>query len=220
MRRSALCFTLAVPALLALAAPARAQKAASGSFGPISAVSADWLHLNGGEMYRNGSPSTAWGVAHDFRSNLRFELGYLRVARNESSAKGATAGVSIPISYHRLTVRPGVMLLAGTAQATRDSGGYYFTTPTGQTGYQPSMRYSRGTTIGAIASLSAEIRLTAGVSATASIRQAGFSGDVLYDARFRTLAGFGLTVRPGSLLQALHLRRAPTDATTTTGNQQ
>jgi len=219
MRRSAIRLSVSLAVLLSLAAPARAQKAASGSFGPISAVSADWLHLNGGRMDRDGSQSTAWSLAHDFDNSLRFELGYLRVARNESSAKGATAGVSIPISYNRLTVRPGVMLLAGTAQATRDSGGYYFTTPTGQTGYQPSMRYSRGTTIGAIASISAEIRLTAGVSATASIRQAGFSGDVLSDDRFRTLAGFGLTVRPGSLLQALHLRHAST-TTTSAGDQK
>jgi hypothetical protein len=220
MRRSEAHLVFACAFLLAPALSARAQQLPSSSFGPISAITAEWLQLNGGEMYRDGSPSTAWGIAHDFRTGLRFELGYLRVARNESSAKGATAGVSFPLSYRRVTVRPGVTLLAGTAQASRDSGGYYYTTPSGQPGYQPRMRYTRGTTVGALASLVAELRLTAGISATASIRQAGFSGDVLYDDRYRTLAGFGLSVRPGSLLQALHLRGASTNTPATTGNQQ
>jgi hypothetical protein len=217
MRRFVIALSLAV--LVSPPCTVHAQQAASGSVGPISAISADWMHVNDGAMRRDGSQSAAWSLAHDFGSRLRFELGYLRAAREESSAKGATAGISFPMSFHRVTIRPGATLLAGVAQASRDSGGYYYTNSGGQTSYQPRMRYTRGSTVGAIASLGAEFRLTAGFSATATIRQAGFSGDVLDGDRLRTLAGFGLSVRPGHLLQALHLRSAP-NTTTTTGNQQ
>ena len=202
-------FTFRLCCSLALLLPAASIQAqsANGSLGPISSISSEWLQLNTRSMDRDGSPSSATTIGHDVGNNVRFELGYLRAARNESSAKGITAGLSIPVSYRRLTLRPGASVLAGTAQTSRDAGGYFYTSPaTGQAAYQPRMLYSRGSTLGAIATLGAEFRIGAGVSATASIREATFSGTVLQNDRARTLAGFGLSLRPGSLLEALHLR--------------
>ena len=207
--------SLVVTSLCVLAAPGRAQSVAAGSPAPISAISAEWLRVDGGAMDRDGSPSSAFSVAHDFRSGVRIEVGYLRAARTANTAKGATAAISIPASYGRLTVRPALAVLGGTAQASHDTGGYYYLTPTGQAGYQPRMAYTRGTTWGAIASIGAELRIAAGISAIASLREARFSGRVLEDDRNRTLGGLGLAVRPDDLLQALHFRRASTDATAT-----
>ena len=204
MHRNSLRFFCSLSLLLPATAQLQAQ-GANGSLGPISSVSSEWLQLNDRSMNRDGSPSTATTVGHDV-GRVRFELGYLRAARDESTAKGFTAGMSRPLSYHRLTVRPGVAMLVGTAQTVRDAGGYYYSAPSGQSVYQPRMLYSRGNTIGGIATLGAEFRVGAGVSATASIRQASFSGLVLAGDRARTLSGFGLSLRPGTLLEALHLR--------------
>jgi hypothetical protein len=200
-----LCCSLAF--MLPAAAPLHAQSAGNGSLGPISSVSSEWLQLNDRSMNRNGSPSSATTIGHDLATGLRFELGYLRAARNESSAKGITGGLSIPLSYRRLTLRPGASVLVGQAQAVSDAGGYFYTSPaTGQAAYQPRMQYSRGSTVGMIGTLGAELQIGAGVSATGSIREATFSGTVLAGNRSRTLSGFGLSVRPGTLLEALHLR--------------
>ena len=170
-------------------------------------LSAEWLHANRGDLHRDALPSYGWSIAHDRPNGMRFELGYLRAARPTTTAKGVTGGFGLRFDRGRFSVRPGVAALVGVAETNADLGGYDWrgieAPNDGQDGHQGRAVYSRGTTIGGGLSLGAEYHLGAGVSLTGSVRQWLFSGPVLSSHPDRTLAGFGLSLRPGGLVQAL-----------------
>ena len=210
--------TIALVALLAMTAPAHAQQPmppASHTWETLT-ISAEWLHANSGALHRNALPSYAWGIAHDRPSGLRLELGYLRAARPTSTAKGLTGGIGLKFDRGRLSLRPGIAALVGVAETIEDRDGYDWlgveAPNAGQEGHQERPGYARGTTVGGGLSVAGEVRLGAGVSLTGSVRQWLFSGSVLSGSRDRTLAGIGISLRPGGLVQAL--RGEPTSAPT------
>jgi hypothetical protein len=211
MHRSHLAAAGTLAAAVLLPAPVRAQEpaAARHPVPVLSSVSGEWLQVGGGALNRDASPSFALSFAHDRPNGLRFTLGYLRAARARTAAEGLTAGLSLPVRTGRLTVRPGLSMLVGAAEAAVDRGGYNWADSASQTqsGYQARPLDANGTTLGAGLDLGAEVRLVAGVSVAASVRQWLFSGSVLRGDRAATLAGFGLSLHPNEMLSALRGRR-------------
>lgn len=192
--RRALRVALPCAALVFVVAPssARAQRLA---------VGVEWLQAGAGPLHRRALPSLAASVRHDVRRG-QLELGWLRAARPNTTAQGATAGIAAPLTAGRLTLRPGVAALVGRATSTADSGGYHWwasrdTAPTA-VDYRARPRLTRGTTVGAGAALAADVRLGAGVAMTGSVRAWRFSGDVLGADRSPVLGGVGVSVRPGA----------------------
>jgi hypothetical protein len=193
------------------------------------ALTAEWLHLGAGGLHRDALPSYAWGLSREIgHRGLRVELGYLRAARATSTAKGLSAGLALSRTRGRLTVRPGVAMLAGVAETVADSGGYDWRAEggvseggyeDGQVGYESRLRYTRGTTIGGGLSLAADARLVAGLSVTGSTRYWLFTGDVLRADRTRLLAGFGISLRPAELV-ARFRRNRPSTLVATTDTQE
>ena len=174
----------------------------------LSSVTGEWLHVGGEALNRDASQSFALGFAHDRPNGLRFELGFVRAAKALTNAEGLTAGLSLPVRAGRLTVRPGLSMLVGAAEAAVDRGGYNWadsTTQT-QTGYQSRPLDANGTTVGAGLSVGAEVRLLDGISLAASVRQWLFSGSVLSGNRAATLVGFGLSIHPNEVLGTLRGR--------------
>lgn len=182
----------------------------------LGSITGEWLHVGGETLDRNASQSFALVFAHDRPSGLRFELGYLRAARALTNAEGVTAGLSVPVKAGRLTVRPGFSMLLGAAEAGVDRGGYNWVDSTGQTqtGYQGRPLDANGMALGAGFGLGAEVRLLAGVSLAASVRQWLFSGSVLSGDRATTLAGFGLSVHPNEVFRTLRGRPVIVEAPT------
>ena len=175
----------------------------------LGSITGEWLHVGGETLDRTASQSFALVFAHDRPNGLRLELGYLRAARELTNAEGVTAGMSLPVRAGRLTVRPGLSMLVGSAEASVDRGGYNWTdgaTET-ETGYQGRPLDANGTTVGAGLSVGADVRLVAGVSLAASVRQWLFSGSVLSADRASTLVGFGLSVHPSDMFSTLRGRR-------------
>lgn len=200
--------------LVAAAGEAQGQQAAAAAvpFGAYVA-SAEWLHGNSGALHRDALPSYGWSLGVDRPAGLRLEAGYLRVARPTTTAKGFMAGAGWNFVRGPVTVRPGVSTLIGVAETNAASDGYDWrgldeTPYEGSEGHQGRQRYERGTTVGAGLNLAADLHLVAGLSLTGSVRQWLFSGDVLSGNRDRTLAGLGLSVRPGVVAQAI--RGTPT----------
>jgi hypothetical protein len=175
----------------------------------LTAITGEWLHVGGEALNRDASQSFALILSHDRPNGLRLELGYLRAARAVTNAEGLTAGLSLPVKAGRLTVRPGLSMLVGAAEAAVDRGGYNWadSATQSQTGYQNRPLDANGTTVGAGLSLGAEVRLGAGVSLAASARQWLFSGTVLRTDRAPTLLGLGLSVHPNDILTSLRGRR-------------
>jgi len=203
-----------VASVLLMAAPAHAQSqraAMAPSFGPLAAVSAEWLQIGAGSLDRDATPSLAIAVAHDRPNGLRLEAGYLRAARRLSTVNGATGSVSMPLTYGRLTVRPGIGALVGRAVTTVDEGGYAWqsgTPDSTETGYQSHRSYLRETTVGGAVNLGAEFQVIRALAITASVRQWVFTGDAIRQNRTPMLAGLGLSFHPGAVV---HPRTTPTD---------
>jgi hypothetical protein len=199
--------------LIALAGQAQAQQRTltASAPPPALAVSAEWLHATSGSLHRDALPSYAWGIALDRAGGLRLEAGYLRAARPATTAKGVTGGVGFNLQFGRLTMRPTVAALLGVAEHNADRDGYDWrglddTPHSGKVGHQDRAGYGRGTTIGAGVGLTADLQMLNGLSLTGSVRQWSFSGPVLSGDRDRTLAGFGLSVRPVVLVHAVRSR--------------
>ena len=194
--------------VLMIAAPVHAQSqsaAMTPSLGPLTAVSAEWLQIGTGSLYRNVTPSLAITVAHDHLNGLRLEVGYLRAVRRLSTVNGATGGISMPLTHGRLTVRPGIGALVGRAVTAVDEGGYAWQSDTPdstETGYQSHRRYMRETTVGGAVNLSAELQVIRALAITASIRQWIFTGDAIRQNRTPMLAGLGLSFHPGAVVRS------------------
>ena len=213
---------VALVGLLAMAGSAQAQRPvrpASPAWETLT-VSAEWLHANSGPLHRDALPSYGWSIAHERPNGLRLELGYLRAARSTTTAKGVTGGVGLRFDHGRLSVRPGIAALVGTAETNGDRDGYDWrgVDDANLEGHQARLVYARGTTVGGGASIGADLRLGAGVSLIGSVRQWVFSGSVLSANRGRTLAGIGLSLNPGGLFRAL--RGGSTSATTISATTQ
>jgi hypothetical protein len=213
---------VALVGLLAMAGSAQAQhpvRPASPAWQTLT-VSAEWLHANSSPLHRDALPSYGWSIAHDRPNGLRLELGYLRAARPTTTAKGVTGGVGLRFDHGRLSVRPGIAALVGTAEMNGDRDGYDWrgVDDANQEGHQARFVYARGTTVGGGVGVGAELRLGAGVSLTGSVRQWVFSGSQLSGNRGRTLAGIGLSLNRGGLFHAL--RGEPTSATTISATTQ
>ncbi len=209
----------ALPIAVALSVallPGRAEaQHASPAPAPMGAytVSGEWLHLNSGSLRRDALPSLGWSIGMDHPRGFRLEAGYLRVARPGTTAKGFTAGAGWNFVRDRVTLRPGVSALIGVAERIGDRDGYDWqgvngTPLEGDTGHQDRVGYQRGTTLGGSLNFAADYYVGAGMSITASLRQWVFTGGVLSEDRDRVLAGFGLSVRPGALVQSLRGRPA------------
>ena len=207
MQRSSLAAAgiLAVSVLLPALVGAQEPAIVHHSVPILGSVTGEWLHVGGEALNRDASQSYALVFAHERPSGLRLELGYLRAARALTDAEGVTAGLSMPVRAGRLTVRPGFSMLLGAAEAGVDRGGYNWADSTGQiqTGYQGRPLDANGTALGAGFSLGAEVRLLAGISLAASVRQWLFAGSVLRGDRATTLLGFGLAVHPTDVLRTL-----------------
>ena len=207
MRRTRLAAAGLLTPLVLLSRPAQAQSPGSDHHPTpiLSAVSGEWLHVGGEALHRDATQSLSLTLAHDRPSGLRVELGYLRAARERTNAEGATAAVSLPLRSGRVTVRPGLAMLVGAAEASVDRAGYNWRDADGtiQTGHQGRPLDSNGTTVGGGLSLGAEVRVGAGVSLAASVRQWVFSGQVLRADRASTLMGLGLSVHPSEIYSAL-----------------
>jgi hypothetical protein len=213
MQRSRLAAVGLLTASVLLPSAVQAQEGpAAHHTAPIfAAITGEWLKVGGEALNRDASQSFALVIAHDRPSGLRFELGYLRAARALTNAEGLTAGLSLPVRAGRLTIRPGLSMLVGAAEAGVDRGGYNWADSATQTqsGYQGRPLDANGTTVGAGLSASVEVRLLAGISLAASVRQWLFSGTVVRSDRATTLVGFGLSVHPNDVVRAL--RGRPTD---------
>lgn len=221
--------TLPIAAALGLALlPGRADaQHASAAPAPMGAftVSGEWLHLNSGSLHRDALPSLGWSFGMDHARGFRLEAGYLRVARPGTTAKGFTAGAGWNFVRNRVTLRPGVSALLGVAERIGDRDGYDWqgvdgTPLEGDAGHQDRVGYQRGTTVGGSLNLAADYYLGAGMSFTASLRQWVFTGGVLSGDRDRVLAGFGLSLRPGVLVQALRGPHASQSSATQKENAQ
>jgi hypothetical protein len=140
----------------------------------------------------------------------------MRASRITTQAQGVTLGVSmgLPVGHRPaesatlrhpvLSVRPGLALLAGWAEAQTSTGSYNWqgvpgTDHAGQTGTQDVWRPIRGRTTGAGIALGADLRVARHVAVTGSLRSWAFTGPVIRPNRRATLAGVGLAVHPGRL---------------------
>jgi hypothetical protein len=220
-RRALLTASGIVAILCPLSLWAQEPATAHRSIPVVAAVTGEWVHVGGEGLHRDASQSMTLILAHDRPNGLRLELGYLRVARSASNAEGLTAGVGFPVRTGRLTLRPGLSMLVGAAEAGVDQGGYNWQGTDGafqgQTGNQGRPLDANGTTVGGGLSLSGEYPLLAGISLSASVRQWLFSGSIISSNRAPTLAGLGLSVNPNEMLTALRGRRTSQNPAATSG---
>ncbi len=184
-------------------------------------LSGEYAHLGAGPLHRNAGLSKDASVGYDLHaaaprvsSGPRLELGWLRAARPAATAQGATAGLSygiaVPHTDERLTLRPGLAVLGGWSES--QGGDWYYdwrglagTSFAGQTGTVERPHPVRSSAFGVGAALGAAFRLGAGTSVTGSVRPWHFSGTAAAPlARVTTLAGVGLSVRPGAWRHAGH----------------
>jgi len=189
---------------------------------------AQYLHWNAGDVRRHATPSfeatlgRAAGDAGVAGANWRIEAGWLRAVRATTTAQGATLGLSAGIAVPgtgsrgadaspRLTVRPGIALLAGWAEAQDSTTIYDWrglpgTAAAGTTGSEYTFSTTRGATMGVGMTLGAELRITRAIALSASARHWMFSGGVIAPNRQSTLIGLGAAMHPALL--AHDVRRA------------
>lgn len=227
---------------VALARPAAAQLASPAPNGEVARWSLDgaYEHLGAGPIRRQAPASMSVSLGRDFGGGAggwaaarawRAEAGWMRSARQATTAEGVTLGLSIALPWggegagadrSRFTLRPGVALMAGWAEA-QDSAAFYDwegqpgTPYADSTGTQTTLARTRGGTAGASLSLAAEWRITRGLGVTASLRQWAFGGAVIRPNRHATLAGVGVSLRPAVLAddtrRAWRWRASEPDAT-------
>jgi hypothetical protein len=194
------------------------------------ALDAQYLHLGPDGTSRDATPSLAFTLARRIEvgpgaraMDWRAEAGWLRGVRGGVTAQGITlglsAGVRTPAS--RLTLRPGLALLAGWA-ASQDSSSLYDwrglpeTPQDGTTGTQSALSTMRTRTLGAGVALGAELRVSRALALSASIRHWRFGGRAAAADRDMTLGGIGVLVNPGELARgARRLTRATRRGTST-----
>jgi hypothetical protein len=177
-----------------VAIPAAAQ---SSNGSAAASIRAEWLQANALPFTRNAAPSAS--AALEFRRPAwSIEVGWLRVARALSTVQGGFIGISRPIRFADAVLLPGIAVLGGVVEASRDSTGYDFTggTPPVQ-GRQPRYDYSEGGTAGGGVTLAFEYPARSTVSLRASGAQWYFTGKPITGDRNRTVAGVGLVVRFG-----------------------
>lgn len=197
------CATTAASAAAQQRSPSDPAMAPSGAW---PSLGAEWLGTGTGPIRRHALPSLAatlgWQGQRGALAGWRVDAGYLRDARTQTTGEGATLGLARAIRLGRLTLLPGVSGLVGRAHAY--SGGSVYdwqgiAAPyLGQTGTRGVGSHVRESTTGVGAALGAAVRLSAGLVATASVRQWHFSNDILGDQQSPTLAGFGLSITPGA----------------------
>jgi hypothetical protein len=186
--------TLVLACIAVNATVARAQSRSGAASGSIRA---EWLQANALPFTRDAAPSAS--AAFEFRRPAwSIEVGWLRVARKLSTVQGGFIGITRPIHFGNAVLLPGVAVLGGVAEASRDSTGYDFIggTPPVQ-GRQPRYTYSESGAAGGGATLAFEFPARSTVSLRASGAQWYFTGKPLTGDRNRTVAGVGLVVRFG-----------------------
>jgi hypothetical protein len=204
--------------LLALAVLRPAPAVAQTDAAPTPAndpwtLEARYLHLGPDGTARDATPSLAFTLAHRLdlgalgrAGDWRADAGWLRGVRGGVTAQGVTLGLSAGVRTPspRLTIRPGLALLAGWA-ASQDSATLYDwrglpgTPQDGTTGTQYALGTRRGRTIGAGIALDAELRVTRALALSASVRRWRFGGEAAAANRSMTLGGIGLVLHPGEI---------------------
>jgi hypothetical protein len=208
---------LAVAALATLPAASDAQVAARPARAERWSLDAQYLHVGSGPISRRASRSLGATLGFDLARSSgtgvswRAEGGWMRVARENSTAQGATLGASVGVPVGRgarrgdarLTLRPGVAALLGWEEAQGETPLYDWrglpaTGYAGQTGTQGYRQPARANAAGGGVSLGAELRVSRGLSVTGSVREWLFAGDVIRADRSSTLGGLGLAIRPAA----------------------
>lgn len=186
---------LAVATLLASAAESRAQSIVQRhDFRSGFVLSGDWLQANALPLNRNALQSG--DVTLSYRRPLfAVDVGGLRVARDLSTVAGAFAGVGPLFAWHGIVAHPAVDVLVGRGQASVDSTGYDFVTPSGATGHQAQFTYSSASTVGVGGSLTIDVPVYRMIALHLAASEWSFSGHPLSLDRKRTLVGAGLALR-------------------------
>lgn len=207
-------------ATLAVTPAASAQVAAGQPAGPDTALgrwtaSVSYLHLGAAPIRRDAARSMDVAVGYALRPGdparaPRLEASWLRASRVSTQAQGVTVGASLPLWVNSaLSVRPGVAVLAGWAEAQTTTTTYRWqgapgTPHAGQSGTETVWRPVRGRTTGAGLSLAADVALSPAITLAGSVRRWAFTGPVIRPNRLATLVGVGLTVRPRPLAREAH----------------
>jgi hypothetical protein len=198
-------------AAVGFALPIRAQSAIRTA--EAWSLDAQYLQLASRGIGRGATPSLGVGVGRSARRGTldwRAEAGWTRAVRREVTGQGITVGLSAGTRMPRLermSLRPGVALLAGWAESQDSSSLYAWrgvtgTTYEGLTGVESSWGTRRGRTLGLGVSLGGEVRLTRSFGLTGSMRYWRFGGDAAAVRRDVTLLGVGAAVRPVSLVSS------------------
>jgi hypothetical protein len=196
MYRSVVRFALAI--LVTSAVKGRAQSTVSTAqyhdFRSGLVLSGDWLQANALPLNRNAMQSGDITLSYR-RPLFSIDVGALRVARDLSNVTGGFAGVGPLFAWRGIVVHPAVDVLVGRGEASADSTGFDFVTPSGATGHQAQFTYSSASTVGIGGSLTVDVPVYRMIALHLAASEWRFSGHPLSLDRTRTLLGAGLALR-------------------------
>lgn len=163
-------------------------------FGGSLYATGDWLQANALPLNRDAIHSMSFDLSYR-RSSWAVDAGYLRIARDLSTARGGFLSGSYVYRWNRITLLPFIGGFVGEALASADSTGYNFIAADGSVGHQTRYSFSKGTTIGGGAGLTAEVSLYGPIALRLDGADWFFSGDALALDRNRPVFGAGLSLR-------------------------
>jgi hypothetical protein len=180
-------------ATLFVAAPLHGQTPSRFDSGIV--VGGDWLQANELPLDRDALQSGQVTLSLR-RHRWSVDASWVRVARTLSTVQGGAISAGPLFHLGPVLVIPTVGVLAGRAQASRDSTGYDFISG-GVTGHQPRYSYSSAATVGGNIALTVEYPVYRALAIRAAASQWYFSGAPLEGDRQRFLIGGGLSLRVG-----------------------
>jgi hypothetical protein len=182
------CVTLVV----ALTAPLHAQSPARFDSGIV--LAGDWLQANELPLGRDAMQSADVTLSLR-RHRWAVDAGWVRIARTLSTIQGGAISAGPLLHWGPVLILPTLGVLAGRAQASRDSTGYDFVGAGGVIGHQPRYSYSSAGTAGGGVGLTVEYPVYREIGIRAVASQWFFSGSPLEGDRQRFVVGAGLSLR-------------------------